>query len=151
MINAPLASNWSTRSWKHSIYLTMATSKACGEVGPYRCLLVCGMVDGEFKDSDLLSALKRLWKRGIIRLSKPDTQRLHASEYSGNEEDDSEFFFTAMFNASMTDDGRLHWDTIRDNRSKEWYQFFSLYHQAVAHPVNRHAMGVSPSLHIRVS
>ncbi len=63
-----------------------------------------------FADAELLSAFKRLRKQGIIRLTKPDSQLYHASEYSGKEADDTAFFFTGAFNASATDEGRSHWD-----------------------------------------
>ena len=61
-------------------------------------------------DAELLAAFKRLGKQGVLRLTKPDSQRYHASEYSGKETDDDAFFFTGPFNASITDEGRSHWD-----------------------------------------
>jgi hypothetical protein len=64
----------------------------------------------EFVNSDLLAAFKRLWKRNVLRLSKPDLQRYHANEYSGSEADDNLFFFRGPFNATITDEGRSHWD-----------------------------------------
>jgi hypothetical protein len=64
----------------------------------------------DFADAALLAAFKRLWKRGVLRLSKPDSQRYHSQEYSGNELDDDSFFFTGRFNATITDEGRSHWD-----------------------------------------
>lgn len=64
----------------------------------------------DFVNADLLSAFKRLRKQGILRLTKPDSQSYHASEYSGKEADDMAFFFTGFFNASITDEGRSYWD-----------------------------------------
>ena len=71
----------------------------------------------EFVDAALLAAFKRLWKRGVLRLTKPDSQRLHASEYSGNETDDVCFFFTGQFNASITDEGRSVWDKAEEPKT----------------------------------
>ena len=65
----------------------------------------------EFGNADLLAAFKRLWKRGVLRLTKADSQRYHAQQYSGNEADDDAFFFTGDFNASITDEGRSYWDS----------------------------------------
>ena len=72
-----------------------------------------GLDQSSFDQPDLLSALKRLWKRGFLRLTKPDTQRREAYRYSGNEADDSQFFFHGTFNADITDEGRAYWDAIR--------------------------------------
>jgi len=66
----------------------------------------------EFTGADLLSAFKRLWKKGVIRLTKPDSQRYHAQDYSGSESDDHSFFFMGDFNVSITDEGRSHWDRL---------------------------------------
>ncbi len=63
-----------------------------------------------FADAALLAAFRRLWKRGVLRLTKPDSQRYHAYDYSGNDSDDDSFFFMGPFNASITDEGRSHWD-----------------------------------------
>jgi hypothetical protein len=71
----------------------------------------------EFAGADLLSAFKRLWKRGVIRLTKPDFQRYHASEYSGSESDDDEFFYRGPFNATITDEGRSHWDRSEEPKT----------------------------------
>jgi hypothetical protein len=68
-------------------------------------------------DPDLLAAFKRLWKQGVIRLTKPDSQRYHASEYSGKETEDAAFFFTGLFNVSITDEGRSHWDRTEAPRT----------------------------------
>ncbi len=64
----------------------------------------------DFVDADLLSAFKRLRKRDVIRLTKPDSRTYHASEYSGSDTDDSDFFFIGPFNASITDEGRSYWE-----------------------------------------
>lgn len=50
-------------------------------------------------DAELLAAFKRLGKQGVLRLTKPDSQRYHALEYSGKETEDNSFFFTGPFNA----------------------------------------------------
>ena len=50
--------------------------------------------------SDLVSAFKRLWQRGYIRLSKPNSHEYHAIDYSDVEEDS--FFYEGNFNASIT-------------------------------------------------
>ncbi len=70
-----------------------------------------------FATADLLSAFKRLWKRGVIRLTKPDFQRYHALEYSGRESDDNEFFYRGPFNATITDEGRSHWDRSEEPKT----------------------------------
>jgi len=67
----------------------------------------------DFADAALLAAFKRLWKRGVLRLSKSDPKRYHAHEFSGNEFDDDSFFFTGPFNATITDEGRSHWNPPR--------------------------------------
>lgn len=71
----------------------------------------------DFVDADLLAAFRRLWKQGILRLTKPDALRYHASEYSDKQGDDNAFFFTGPFNASVTDEGRSHWDRIEAPRA----------------------------------
>jgi hypothetical protein len=63
----------------------------------------------EFADADLLAAFRRLWKRGVLRLTKPDLQRRHAHDYSGKEANDEAFFFPDSFNATITDEGRIAW------------------------------------------
>lgn len=73
-----------------------------------------GIDISEFTYDDLLSAFKRLRNRGVLRLTKPDSQRYHAHEYSGNEADDDKFFFKDPFNAVVTDEGRSYWDSIRE-------------------------------------
>ena len=72
---------------------------------------------------DLLSTFKLLAKHKILRLTKPNQQRLHAEEYSGDEADDERFFFKGPFNASITDEGRAHWDAIRAPASKRTIGF----------------------------
>jgi len=64
----------------------------------------------EFAGADLLSAFKRLWKQDVIRLTKSDHSRYHAFEYPGSDSADPLFFYRGSFNASITDDGRRHWD-----------------------------------------
>jgi hypothetical protein len=73
-----------------------------------------GVGQSEFTQQDLLSAFKRLWKQGLLRLTKPDSQRREANEYSANAADDGNFFFTSTFNADITDEGRRYWDSIRE-------------------------------------
>ena len=46
-----------------------------------------------FATGDLLSAFRRLWRKGVLRLSKPDLLQRNAEEYSGDETDDDRFFF----------------------------------------------------------
>jgi hypothetical protein len=68
----------------------------------------------ECTQADLLSAFKRLWLRGILRLTKPDQPpRYEGTKYSGRERDDDMFFFTGDFNAVLTDDGQSYWSNIR--------------------------------------
>jgi hypothetical protein len=68
----------------------------------------------ECTQADLLSAFKRLRVRGILRLTKPDQPpRYEGMAYSGSDKDDDAFFFTAGFNAVLTDEGRGYWDSIR--------------------------------------
>ena len=62
--------------------------------------------------TDLKSAFRRLWSEGFLRLSKPDLIRRDASVYSGDEMDDESFFFVGSFNATITDEGRSHWDHL---------------------------------------
>jgi len=64
----------------------------------------------EFVDAELISAFRRLWKRGVLRLTKPDSARYDAHEYTGRESEDGLFFMAGPFNASITDEGRSHWD-----------------------------------------
>ena len=61
-------------------------------------------------DADLLFALKRLNKRGIVRLTRPGDHRYEGDPYSGSEVDDSGFFFTGRFNVVLTDEGRKYRD-----------------------------------------
>ncbi len=68
----------------------------------------------EFGQPDLLSAFKRVWNRGFLNLTKPNSRRREAYSYSGNQTDDSKFFFTGPFNADVTDEGRGYWDRIRE-------------------------------------
>jgi|ERR1035437_4238358 hypothetical protein len=62
-------------------------------------------------DADLEAAFKRLWKGGIVRLSKVADGR--SSDYSGMDECDALFFFSGRFKATITDDGRSYWGRIR--------------------------------------
>jgi hypothetical protein len=63
-----------------------------------------------FVDADLRAAFKRLGKRGVLRLTKPDSQLYNATEYSSNETEDARFFHDGPFNASITDEGRSRID-----------------------------------------
>jgi len=69
-----------------------------------------------FQPADLKSAFKRLWNDGILRLSRPDSVRRHAFDYSGNEADDPAFFDTDRFNATITDKGIQYRDRLRANQ-----------------------------------
>jgi hypothetical protein len=71
----------------------------------------------EFADADLLAAFRRLWKRDVLRLTKPDNQRRDAHEYSGSEADTEAFFFIGPFNATITDEGRSVWDRAEEPRT----------------------------------
>ncbi len=64
----------------------------------------------DFTDADLLDAFKRLWKQNVVRLTKVGSH--HADEYSGNESDDNWFFFRDPFRASITPEGRKHWNNL---------------------------------------
>ncbi len=73
-----------------------------------------GVGQTEFADPDLLSAFKRLRDRGFLSLTKPDSHRRVACEYSGKQADDGSFFFNGRLNADVTDLGRSYWDSIRE-------------------------------------
>ena len=62
--------------------------------------------------ADLKAAFRRLWRGGIVLLSKPDERRYHGFDYSDNESDDA-FFSIGGFNVTITDDGRKYWDGIK--------------------------------------
>jgi hypothetical protein len=64
-------------------------------------------------DADLKAAFKRLWKGGIVRLSKAAEGRYHGFDYSGNEGADEAFFFITEFNVTITADGGRFWDFIK--------------------------------------
>ncbi|MGB7758518.1 MAG: hypothetical protein WBL61_01745 [Bryobacteraceae bacterium] len=66
-----------------------------------------------FTEGDLKSAFKRLRTRGIVTLEKCDSHRGCYREYSGDKEDDVEFFLRIAFRATITDDGRSYWDKLR--------------------------------------
>ena len=78
---------------------------------------ICKLVPDLAKPADLEAAFRRLWKRDYLRLSKVADGRLHGLEYTGNEQDDEIFFYTGSFNATITDEGRSHWDGIRVDKS----------------------------------
>lgn len=65
---------------------------------------------------DLLAAFKRLWQRGVLRLTKPHnpTMRHRAFGYSGRDADDHAFFFIGNFNAEATPEGRSYWDRPKE-------------------------------------
>ena len=71
---------------------------------------VRGFVPDQFKQGDLKAAFTRLWRRGVVRLTKPDLRRYHGHDYSGIETDDDNFFFRGDLNVTITDEGRRHWD-----------------------------------------
>jgi hypothetical protein len=49
------------------------------------------------ESSDIVEALKYLWRTGKLRLTKPDSYRVHALNYTGVEPD-SWFFYRWNFN-----------------------------------------------------
>jgi hypothetical protein len=61
-----------------------------------------------FEHNDLLFALKRLSKRGYLRLTKLD-----GTEYSGNPREDSSFFFDREFIGEITPEGWSRWESLR--------------------------------------
>jgi len=73
-----------------------------------------GIPPGEFQRHDLLAAFKRLRRKNALQLIKPDGQYQRAFEYSGDELDDDKFFFAGRFGTTLTDQGRLYWNLIRD-------------------------------------
>lgn len=73
-------------------------------------------------DVDLKAAFKRLWKGGIVRLSKAAEGRYHGFDYSGNESADEAFFFITEFNVTITDDGRRYWDGIKTESGFHYMQ-----------------------------
>lgn len=78
---------------------------------------VRSLISDEYNQFDLLAAFKRLWNggNGALRLTKPDnpTMRRHAIDYSGNDGDDTAFFFAGPFNAVATPAGRRYWAGIK--------------------------------------
>jgi len=96
--------------------LEFAILEAIGVV-PERCrqntfcgwhLLVRDRIPEPAEDKDLLFAFKRLWKREILRLTKPGS-----NEYSGDPADDHRFFFIGPFNAEITPDGWAYWESLK--------------------------------------
>ena len=73
---------------------------------------VGNLVPDLLHDADLLEAFKRLWKTGIVRLSKA-AGGYHGFDYSGKESADEAFFFIAQFNVTITDEGRRYWEGIK--------------------------------------
>jgi hypothetical protein len=71
----------------------------------------------EFVSADLLAAFRRLWRRGALRLTKPDSECRHAYDYSGNETDNEDFFFVGTFNATITDEGRSVWNNAEEPKT----------------------------------
>src|SRR5579871_4327107 len=61
---------------------------------------------------NLKSAFKRLGKRQIVNLTKPDSQSRDAYPYSGKSSDDNSFFHTGPFNVNITDEGVSYWDGL---------------------------------------
>jgi len=70
-----------------------------------------------FSQSDLRDAFKRLWRRGALDLTKPDTVRRHATAYSEEGMDDEHFFYAGLFNARATSEGRAYWNRIKEEPS----------------------------------
>jgi hypothetical protein len=63
-------------------------------------------------EDELEASFQRLEKGGIVRLSKD------GSDYSCNEKDDTEFFYTGSgFDATITADGRKYWGRIKRSGS----------------------------------
>jgi hypothetical protein len=73
-------------------------------------------MESECTQADLLSALKRLRTRGILRLTKPDQIHYEGPAYSGIDKDDDTFFFTGPFNVVLTDEGLKYWDQLANAR-----------------------------------
>jgi hypothetical protein len=67
----------------------------------------------ECTPADLLSAYKRLRNQRVLRLTKPDHVRYEGTDYSGSDKDDGAFFFTGVFNAVLTDEGRKYLGSTR--------------------------------------
>jgi hypothetical protein len=61
---------------------------------------------------ELKAAFTRLWRHGYLRLTKWSVHDMQHVEYSGQEQDDSLFFFTGDFMATITDEGRSYWGTL---------------------------------------
>ncbi len=74
------------------------------------------IVKGKVADVDkahLTTAFRWLWRHGYITLLKPD-----GSAYSGKPADDQAFFFMeGEFGATITDEGREHWDQIQKGQN----------------------------------
>lgn len=71
----------------------------------------------EFSEPQLVAAFRRLWRRGVIRLTKPNSTQREAHDYSGEERDDEWFFSTGPFNVSITDEGRSVWDRAEEPKT----------------------------------
>lgn len=95
-------------------------------------------VPESFDMADLKAAFKRLWKEGVLRLSKPDHQRRHAFEYSGKESDDEAFLFIGPFNATITDEGRRYWDRAQFRRRNGVFISHINEERAVAHVLQKY-------------
>jgi hypothetical protein len=76
-----------------------------------------GVLDTEYTDADLLAAFKRLWRNGIVTLTKYDTASQQRVVYSGHEADDRWFFYNEYFSVGITDEGRSHWNQIEQVKS----------------------------------
>ena len=64
---------------------------------------------------DLKGAFKRIWKKKYVLLEKFDPQKQEFCDYSGNDVDDSKFFFWDRFKVKITnEEGRKYWDSIRE-------------------------------------
>ena len=68
---------------------------------------------GQLPDqSEVRSAMKRLYADGLIRLKKYSKE--YGGEYTGKEEDDWWFFGYYTFQASITDQGRRYWNVATE-------------------------------------
>lgn len=91
-----------------------------------------------FQAADLKAAFKRLWAGGILRLSKPDSVRRNAFDYSGDESDDDTFFYSGPFNATITDKGRSYWDYFKITVCSGVFISHITEEKAIAHVLQKH-------------
>lgn len=73
---------------------------------------VVKLLPDRFNEVDLIAAFVRLWTRKQIRLSKVVGNKIHGRDYSGNQDDNAEFFYY-IFNTEIWPEGRSRWDELR--------------------------------------